>query len=130
VRFLADMGISPATVRHLRNLGHDAIHLADEGLIRLSDIDILAKARSERRTVLTVDLDFLQLMALGGQLQPSVITFRTSDKTPTAIATAIDRCLIQFGDLLEQGALLSVGDRTVRARELPIIALQAGEENR
>jgi predicted nuclease of predicted toxin-antitoxin system len=37
MRFLADMGISPATVTALRMHGHDASHLRDEGLERLAD---------------------------------------------------------------------------------------------
>jgi len=35
VKFLADMGISPKTVAFLHALGHDAVHLADQGLERL-----------------------------------------------------------------------------------------------
>jgi predicted nuclease of predicted toxin-antitoxin system len=45
VKFLADMGISLKTVAFLRALGHDAVHLADQGLERLPDRDIVAKAR-------------------------------------------------------------------------------------
>ena len=37
MKFLADMGISPRTVAHLRRLGHDAVHLHDEGLVQLED---------------------------------------------------------------------------------------------
>jgi uncharacterized protein (DUF433 family) len=37
VRFLADMGVSLATVEALRTANHDALHLRDEGLIRLPD---------------------------------------------------------------------------------------------
>jgi len=34
MKFLADMGISPEAVRFLTKLGHDAIHLHDQGLDR------------------------------------------------------------------------------------------------
>src|SRR4051812_31092211 len=44
VRFLADMGVSVATVEALRATNHDAVHLRDEGLIRLPDVQIVAKA--------------------------------------------------------------------------------------
>ena len=49
MRFLADMGISPATVVYLRRLGFDAT-----GLDRLRDSDILQKAREEARVILTL----------------------------------------------------------------------------
>lgn len=45
MRFLADMGISPRTVNWLRTAGYDAVHLVEEDLERLSDDEILAKAR-------------------------------------------------------------------------------------
>lgn len=57
MRFLADMGISPKTVAFLRGHGHDAVHLHEEGLDRLEDAVILAKAREECRVLLTHDLN-------------------------------------------------------------------------
>lgn len=45
MKFLADMGISPQTVAFLQTLGHDAVHLAAQGLDRLPDHEILEKAR-------------------------------------------------------------------------------------
>ena len=35
MKFLADMGVSMSTVQTLRDAGHDAVHLRDEGLHRL-----------------------------------------------------------------------------------------------
>jgi predicted nuclease of predicted toxin-antitoxin system len=53
MKFLADMGISLRTVSWLRNAGYDAVHLRDEGLQRLPDDQILVKARTEGRILLT-----------------------------------------------------------------------------
>ncbi len=63
MKFLADMGVSVSTIASLREAGHDSVHLRDEGLIRMEDADILHKARSEGRVVLTFDLDFGDLVA-------------------------------------------------------------------
>ncbi len=76
MRFLADMGISPRTVNLLKTSGHDAVHLIEEGLERLSDDLILIKAREERRILLTLDLDFGYLLAVSKTNLPSVILFR------------------------------------------------------
>ena len=76
MRFLGDMGVSMTTLRALRVLGHDAIHLRDEGLIRLPDDQIVAKAKLENRVVLTFDLDFGDIMAASHGESPSVILFR------------------------------------------------------
>jgi len=47
MKFLADMGISPRTVRFLCNLGHEALHLHEQGLDQMADSNIMGKARNE-----------------------------------------------------------------------------------
>ncbi len=120
MRFLADMGISPRTVAHLRAEGHDVVHLADEGLHRLPDPWIVSKARQEDRIILTVDLDFGDLLALAGESRPSAIIFRLARAVPTAINAALDDCLARFEQELLRGAVLSVAEATIRVRPLPI----------
>jgi predicted nuclease of predicted toxin-antitoxin system len=52
------MGISPRIVSALRERGHEAVHLQEQGLGKMPDGEILAKALSEGRVLLTHDLDF------------------------------------------------------------------------
>ena len=59
MKFRADMGISPKTVACLHTLGHDAVHLSNQGLKQLPAPDIVAKARHEGRMLLVHDLGFL-----------------------------------------------------------------------
>ena len=66
MRFLADMGISHRVVVWLRDEGHDATHLIDEGLQRLPDGDIFTKAIQAQRVILTWDLDFSEILSLSG----------------------------------------------------------------
>jgi predicted nuclease of predicted toxin-antitoxin system len=114
------MGISPKTVAHLRGQGHDAVHLADEGLHRLPDPEIVVKARRESRVILTVDLDFADLLALARERHPSAIIFRLAKATPAGINAALDGCLPHFAAALEEGAVLSASETAVRVRPLPI----------
>ena len=88
MRFLADMGVSLTTVEALRRANHDAVHLRDEGLIRLPDVQITTKAVAERRIVLTFDLDFGDILAIARSEAPSVIIFRLRDQTPSAVNSA------------------------------------------
>jgi len=53
VKFFADMGISIDTVHLLRDEGHDAIHLHEQGLDQLSDPDVIEKARAEGRILIS-----------------------------------------------------------------------------
>lgn len=114
------MGISPKAVTHLRSRGHNAVHLIEEELYRLSDAAILAKARIEDRIVLTHDLDFGDLMAASGARLPSVVIFRLSDMAAANVNRYLDVITQEHGRALEQGAILSVAERRIRIRSLPI----------
>jgi len=76
VRFLADMGVDLRVVTWLRHEGHDATHLRDEGLHRMPNGDIFAKAAAENRIILTFDLDFAEIAALSRTGGVSVLVFR------------------------------------------------------
>ena len=73
MKFLADMGISPRVISAMRERGHEVVHLSEQGLEKLPDSEILAKARAESCALLTHDLDFGELLAASGGKLPSVI---------------------------------------------------------
>lgn len=120
MRFLADMGVSQGTVKWLREQGHEATHLRGEGLQRMVDPDILEKARHEGRVLLTMDLGFGALLAGNRESMPSVIIFRLEDETPGNVNGHLSSILKEYGPQLEHGALLSVREKLVRIRILPI----------
>jgi predicted nuclease of predicted toxin-antitoxin system len=121
MKSLANMGISPATVAFLRTLGHEAKHLHEEGLDRLPDEEILAKARREGAIILTSDLDFGELLIVGKVSLPSVIIFRLQ---PPMSAQKVNRYLTsviaKYSGDLEKGALLSVSEKWIGVRHLPL----------
>ena len=120
MRFLADMGIATSTVRELARAGHDAVHLRDLGLQRLPDDEILEKARGDRRIVLTFDLDFGDLLALGMHESPSIIIFRLRDETPRSVTPKLLEVIGQRPVELETGAVVVVEDARYRLRRLPL----------
>ena len=120
MKFLVDMGISPKTMDFLTRLGYDAIHLHQEGLEKLADADILAKALREERIVLTHDLDFGELVAASGAKLPSIITFRLRNMRPDQVNTYMKEIIEKHPDVLEQGAAISITEGKLRVRLLPI----------
>ncbi len=120
MKFLLDMGLAQSTARFLETLDHDAIHLRDQGLQRLPDQLIVAKAVAEERIILTHDLDFGRIVALSGSTVPSVITFRLSNMKAGEVNRRLIDILQRFTDLLDKGALISLTDDSVRVRRLPI----------
>jgi len=58
------MGVARRVVEWLRDQGHDARHLREEELQRLPDDQIFRKAVAENRVVLTLDLDFGEIVCV------------------------------------------------------------------
>lgn len=120
MRFLGDMGIASSTMRWLKTQGHDAKHLRDEGLQRLPDDEIFAKAEIEERIVLTCDLGFGDIAVAAGKALPSVIIFRLQDERPANVNQRLEVILREVATELKDGAIISVDEYRYRVRRLPI----------
>ena len=120
MRFLADMGISPRVAEVFRGMGHDAIHLHEQGLDRLADEHVLQKALCEDRILLTSDLDFCYLMAISRAALPSVVLFRLPSMRPENVCRDLELIIDGFADELLRGSIIVVSESGIRVRRLPI----------
>ncbi|MCY2927167.1 MAG: DUF5615 family PIN-like protein [Planctomycetota bacterium] len=120
MRFLADMGISGAGVEALIADGHGATQLRQEGLQQAADEIVLAKAVSERRVLLTHDLDMARLVALARAKTPSLVTFRLSNMRPDSVIPRLKEAIRVFRDDMVAGAAVTVDDRSIRCHRLPM----------
>ncbi|MDJ0635947.1 MAG: DUF5615 family PIN-like protein [Xenococcaceae cyanobacterium MO_188.B29] len=120
MKFLADMGVSPLTVKILREKGYNAIHLSEQGLMRMSDREIVAKAKLESRIILTFDLDFTDLLASSQNNLPSVIIFRLKTTIPSFVSSKLLTVLAECSENLNHGAIIIVEDYQYRVRNLPL----------
>ena len=120
MRFLADAGVSPKTVEFLQQLGHEAIHVRVLGLQRASDSELVDHARTDSSVVITFDLDFGDVLALGVLDKPSVILFRLADERADSVNQRLSAVLAERLADLESGALILVEDTRYRVRRLPI----------
>lgn len=117
MRLLADENFPGPAVRALRTLSHDVVWIA-EVAPREPDVDVLARASREGRTVVTLDKDFGEL-AFHARLPAAcgVVLFRLRRPWPTlvaAVATAVLPCDADFA-----GRFVVVEDARVRDRPLP-----------
>jgi predicted nuclease of predicted toxin-antitoxin system len=120
MQFLADMGISQRVVTWLREQGHDATHLRDEGLQTLENGAIFTKAFRESRIILTWDLDFREILALSKTGTVSAVVFRLINTRSDHVIERLARVLLESAQDLEEGAIISVEEGRHRVRLLPL----------
>ncbi len=120
MRFWADAGVSPKTVEFLKELGHDAHHVRTLGLQRAADPQLVERARADGSVILTFDLDFGEILALGIVDKPSVIIFRLADERADSVNQHLSAVLVERLADLEAGALILIEDARYRLRKLPI----------
>lgn len=113
------MNLSPEWVAALQTAGHDAIHWSSVGRHNAPDTEIMAGARTERRVVLTQDLDYGALLYATGAIAPSVAVIRAEDVRPASAATSVMVALREAARDLEAGALVTIDPRKARVRTLP-----------
>ena len=80
----------------------------------------MAWATSERRIVLTHDLDFGAILAVTGVEGPSVLQVRAQDTLPDHLSPLVLEALRQYRDYLTAGALITLDEHSIRARILPL----------
>lgn len=104
MRFLADMNISPLTVEALAAEGVDIVRVSSLLPVSASDEDILSLARERGHVVITQDMDFSALLALGGHDQPSLVTLRLLNTDPDVVTERLRQVLPQIKRPCAEGA--------------------------
>ena len=104
MRFLIDEMFSPAVVRHLTDLGHDAQHVRDLGPPGPTDDEVFDRATVEDRVVVTENaVDFVALLdtagSTGAATPPVVLAQkRTLPADAGAMANELARRLARWAD--------------------------------
>jgi predicted nuclease of predicted toxin-antitoxin system len=88
--------------------------------VNATDQEILDLGRQKGRVVVTQDLDFSTLLALGGYNRPSLITLRLSVSDPDTVTARLQEVVLQFEESLQEGSVVTIEDVVVRVRKLPI----------
>lgn len=121
MRFLIDNNLSPQVAVLLREAGHDVAHLRDYGMRAAPDEQVLDRARDEDRVLISADTDFGLLLSRLHTSAPSVILVRrlvgrrAKDMTDVILAN-----LAPVAEDLTAGAIVVLGENSVRIRRLPI----------
>ncbi|MBT9149393.1 MAG: DUF5615 family PIN-like protein [Dehalococcoidia bacterium] len=120
MKLLIDMNLSPKWVPVLKEAGLMAVHWSSIGRPNASDYEILTYAKSNGYVIFTHDLDFGTILAATKADCPSVIQIRTQDVTPEYLGPLVVSGLYQFEKYLEDGAIVTIDPKKLRARILPL----------
>jgi len=119
-RVLLDQGLPRSPAKLLSAAGWDAAHVADIGLSRAEDSRILERARQEARTCVTLDADFHALLATSEAKSPSVVRIRREGLNGKAICDLLLKIWPRIDSAVNEGALVTITEGSVRVRALPI----------
>ena len=121
LRFLVDMNLPSKTVTNLQQQDWDVRRVSQVLPMDAEDSEILEFARQQNRVIITQDLDFSSLLALGGYEKPSLITFRLSMPDSETITQKLLDIMPHIEDRLAEGCAVTIDDRRARVRHLPIL---------
>ena len=96
------------------------MHTIDVDMQRATDREIIDYARLNKRCCITLDADFHSIIAVANKSSPSVIRIRQQGLSGEKMAELLIRIYPQIEADIEQGALVTVTDKNMRVRCLPI----------
>lgn len=121
MKLLIDQNLSPKLVDLLDAAGHDVEHVREHGTSSATDAQICAFAAEQRRVIISADTDFGTLLAATHATEPSFVLVRRAvgRRVPELAGLLIENLPLVENDLVA-GAVVVLGERSIRIRQLPI----------
>lgn len=120
MNFLLNMNVHRDMTTPLKERGHICRHVGDIGMSRAKDVEIVAEAKKTGEVIMTHDLDYGHLLAFSGERAPSVIILRLRNLRTDEIISRLDMVWKDIESALNEGAIVSLSDKSLRIRTLPI----------
>ena len=114
MRFIVDESTGTAVAEFLRAQGHEVLVVA-EAMPRADDVDILARALSEQRILVTNDKDFGELVFARGLQHSGILLLRLGEDRPDVRVHTVRSVLALWADRLG-GAFTVASEAEVRIR--------------
>src|SRR5688572_15247060 len=93
MRFKIDENLPAEIAEDLRSAGHEADTVASEGLAGAADPDILARVKTELRTILTLDKGMANIRQYPPDEYPGIVLFRPTTTGRQAIVNFVRKYL-------------------------------------
>lgn len=113
-----DENIPRETVLHLRNLGYDVSSVQEIGMAGARDEEVLAKAVSEHRCLVTFNEDFSDLRWISSIEHHGIIRLRTKLQTVETLNPLMEQVLARISEKPLANTLVTVKSKSIRFRSL------------
>ncbi len=122
VSLVLDQGVPRDAATLFREAGFECVHVAEQGMSRAEDTEILEYARQRGATVLTLDADFHSILASSGARGPSFIRIRKEGLDAMAVFRLVESVLAWFSEDLALGCMITVKPPKISRHKLPVIS--------
>lgn len=117
MQFKIDENLHADAADLLRQHGHDALTVFEQGLRGEADVNIANVCRQEARAIITLDLDFSDIRVYPPRNYQGIVVLRLRDQSRTSVLHVLDR-IVQLLDIEPLAARLWIVDEhQVRIRE-------------
>lgn len=117
--FKADENLPVEVAQTLRKAGFDAATVHEQRLAGRPDETLAEVCQAERRTMITLDLDFADIRQYPPEQYAGMIVLRPSSQDVTHIVSLVNRLLNHLDTEPLKGRLWIVNDHSLRIRSSP-----------
>lgn len=119
-KLLLDQGLPRSTATILRTAGWDVTHVSEVDMSRATDEEILEYTEQNQCICVTLDSDFHAMLAVTDARSPSVIRLRIERLNGEDLAGLLLKIWPKIEKRVNEGSMVTVTERTVRVRRLPL----------
>ena len=123
ISFKLDENLPPVIGDFLRASGHDVMTVYEQGLRSCSDPVVLGACQAEGRALMSLDLDFSNILQFPPENYSGLIVLRLHKPGPRAILSLLRRLLPHFSVVPVVGRLWIVDERRIRIHRVGDIDL-------
>lgn len=116
MKFKVDENLPDEVAAILRSAGHDAESVREEGLQGSSDATLAERCCSERRAILTLDLDFADIRQYPPARYAGILVMRLVHQDKPHVLGVVRRIISTIEGQTVAGTLWIVGEEGIRIR--------------
>jgi hypothetical protein len=117
MRFKLDENLPPAASELLRGLGHDVMTVYEQGMQGYNDPTVLEACQKERRVLISLDLDFSNILVYPPERYAGLIVLRLHKPPgPAAVLRLLQRLSPHLESVPVVGRLWMVDEKRIRVR--------------